>query len=68
VVIGAIVGLGFAPTAVTLVSTAMGGEESLRYALAISIGVTSLLAALGFTGALRSARGVQPPAPVPNIA
>ena len=68
VVIGAIVGLGFAPTAVTLVSTAMGGEESLRYALAISIGVTSLLAALGFTGALRSARVVQPPDPSPAIA
>lgn len=56
VVIGAILGLGIAPTLVTLVSAALGGEETLRYGLTISIGVISLLAALGFTAALRSAR------------
>ncbi|MEJ2575655.1 MAG: MFS transporter [Gammaproteobacteria bacterium] len=56
IVISAIVGLGIAPTLVTLVSAALGGEETLRYALAISIGATSLLAALGFMAALRAAR------------
>jgi MFS family permease len=59
IVFGAIIGLGVAPTLVTLVSTALGGEQTLRYALAISIGATSLLAALGFMMAMRAARQSQ---------
>lgn len=61
IVISAIIGLGVAPTAVTLVSAALGGEQALGYALAISIGVTSLVGALGFLGALRVARREPPP-------
>jgi len=59
IVFGAIIGLGVAPTLVTLVSAAMGGEQSLRYGLTISIGTTSLVAAVGFMRAMRAARRPQ---------
>lgn len=54
VVVGGVVGLGVAPTLVTLVSEVFGGEDALRYGLAAVTATTSLLAALGFTFAMRS--------------
>lgn len=55
VVIGAVVGLGVAPTLVTLISEAFGGEGAIRYGLAIMATATSIAAAFGFAAAMRSA-------------
>jgi MFS family permease len=60
VVVGGVVGLGIAPTTVTIVSEAVGGEDALRHALASVTAVTSLVAAVGFTFALRSIGGREP--------
>jgi MFS family permease len=54
-VVGAIIGYGVAPTLVTLVSQLLGGEDQIRYALVGSGALTSLVAALGFVRAMRSA-------------
>lgn len=55
VVIGAVVGLGVAPTLVTLISGALGGEGAIRYGLAVTAVATSIAAAFGFAIAMRSA-------------
>lgn len=55
IVIGALVGLGLAPTLVTLVSSAMGGESFIRYALSAAVAATSVAALAGFARALRRA-------------
>jgi hypothetical protein len=47
-VIGAIVGFGFAPTLVTLGSSALGGEAHLAMALAITGVATALISFAGF--------------------
>lgn len=52
-VVGAVIGYGVAPTAVTLVSGLLGGEDQVRYALAATTALSSLIAALGFLFALR---------------
>lgn len=52
IVIGAIIGFGVAPTLVTLISDALGREDSLRWGLALTGAGTSTLAALGFASAL----------------
>lgn len=56
IVIGAIIGFGVAPTLVTLIAESIGGENALRYGLAITGAGTSIIAALGFAGALLRAR------------
>lgn len=56
IVIGAIIGFGAAPTLVTLIADAIGGENALRSGLAICGAATSIAAALGFTAALMRAR------------
>ncbi|GAA0655645.1 MFS transporter [Brevundimonas lenta] len=55
VVIGALVGLGVAPTAVTLGSTLLGGEDKLGLALTITGVATSILAFVAFFMAWRAA-------------
>jgi MFS family permease len=55
-VVGSIIGLGVAPSLVTFVSDALGGESALGYALALTGAATSMAAALGFTAALIKAR------------
>lgn len=55
IVVGAVIGLGVAPTAVTLVSAALGGESSVAKALAITGFVVSALGSLGFVLALKRA-------------
>lgn len=56
IVVGAIIGFGVAPTLTTLIADAFGGPHALRYGLtATSVGV-SIISALGFIGALRSAK------------
>lgn len=55
-VLGAVVGLGIAPTLVTLISETIGGEGALRYALAATGAATSVAAALGFATAMLKAR------------
>jgi MFS family permease len=55
IVVGAVLGLGIAPTLVTIVSAALSGENALRYALASVTAATSLLAAVAFTFAVRIA-------------
>lgn len=55
-IIGSIVGLGLAPTLVTLISDALGGEGAIRYGLAATGAATSVIAAIGFTAALARAR------------
>lgn len=52
-VVGAVIGFGVAPTMTTLISDLLGGEGQLRYALAITMAVTSVIAAIGFARALR---------------
>ncbi|HZV84699.1 MAG TPA: MFS transporter [Brevundimonas sp.] len=49
IVVGVLFGFGVAPTAVTLASTALGGEAQLGLALAIVSGVSGVLATLAFT-------------------
>jgi len=56
IVIGAIIGFGVAPTLVTLIAEALGGEQALRYGLAFTGAGASIIAALGFAGALLRAR------------
>lgn len=56
IVIGAIIGFGVAPTLVTLIADALGGEEALRAGLAICGAATSIAATLGFAAALIRAR------------
>lgn len=55
-IVGSIVGLGLAPTLVTLISDALGGEGAIRYGLAATGVATSIAAAIGFTAALIKAR------------
>ncbi|MGD9982239.1 MAG: MFS transporter [Hyphomonadaceae bacterium] len=55
-VVGAIIGLGLAPTLVTLFSDALGGESALRYGLAATCAITGVGAAIGFIAALAQAR------------
>ncbi|MEQ1493124.1 MAG: hypothetical protein ABL932_21490, partial [Terricaulis sp.] len=56
IVIGAIIGFGVAPTLVTLIAGAIGGEKSLPLGLALTGAGTSALAAIGFISALLRAR------------
>lgn len=56
IVVGAVIGFGVAPTLVTLVSDALGGEGHLRTALCVSGLAASIASAAGFILALRSAR------------
>lgn len=56
IVIGAIIGFGVAPTLVTLLASALGGEQALRYGLAITGAGASALAAIGFISAMVRAR------------
>lgn len=56
IVIGAIVGFGVAPTLVTLIASAIGGDKSLPLGLALTSAGTSALAAIGFISALVKAR------------
>lgn len=51
-VLGSIIGLGIAPTMVTMISDAMGGESAIRYGLAATGLITSIAAAIGFVAAL----------------
>ncbi len=51
-VLGSIIGLGIAPTMVTMISDAMGGESAIRYGLTATGLITSTAAAIGFTAAL----------------
>jgi MFS family permease len=53
IVVGAILGLGLAPTLVTLVGDALGGEQMLNWGLTLVSLVTSAVSALGFVFALR---------------
>jgi MFS family permease len=52
-VVGAVIGFGVAPTMTTLISDLLGGEGQLRYALAITMAATSVIAAIGFARAMR---------------
>jgi MFS family permease len=52
-VVGAVIGFGVAPTMTTMISDLLGGESQLRYALAIVMAMTSLIAATGFARAMR---------------
>ena len=52
-VVGAVIGFGVAPTMTTLISDLLGGEGQLRYALAITMAATSIIAAIGFARAMR---------------
>jgi len=56
IVIGAIIGFGVAPTLVTLIADGVGGEQALRYGVALTGAGASIIAAIGFAGALRRAR------------
>jgi len=56
-VVGAVIGFGVAPTATTLISDLLGGESQLRYALAITMAATSVVAAIGFALAMRGGKG-----------
>jgi MFS family permease len=62
IVIGALIGLGLAPTLVTLVSARLGGEAQLRYGLVATTVATSVTAAVGFGMALLTARRAGRPA------
>jgi len=53
IVVGAILGLGLAPTLVTLVGDALGGERMLDWGLTLVSLVTSTASAVGFVIALR---------------
>jgi MFS family permease len=56
IVIGAIVGFGVAPTLVTVIAEILGGDQALRYGLAVTSATASAIAALGFASALLRAR------------
>jgi MFS family permease len=56
IVIGAIIGFGVSPTLVTLIAEVVGGEQALRYGVALTGAGTSTIAALGFASALLRAR------------
>lgn len=56
IVIGAIIGFGAAPTLVTLIGDAIGGENALRYGLALCGAATSIAATIGFGVALLKSR------------
>lgn len=56
IVIGAIIGFGVAPTMVTLIAEGIGGEQALRYGVALTGAATSAIAAIGFISALVRAR------------
>ena len=60
-VVGAVIGYGVAPTLVTLISELLGGEGQLRYALAWTTALTSLIAAAGFALAMHRSRPEAPP-------
>jgi len=66
IVLGALVGFGIAPTMVTLVSKALGGESQLRYGLVATTLATSIAGAVGFLAAARASR--RAPAPVAALA
>ena len=57
-VLGAVVGLGLAPTLVTLISDLLGGEAHIRYGLTAVTLTTSVIAAYGFIRAMRAAEPV----------
>ncbi|MBY0568629.1 MAG: MFS transporter [Hyphomonadaceae bacterium] len=54
-VVASIIGLGIAPTLVTLISDAFGGEGAIRYGLAATGAATSIAAAIGFSAAMINA-------------
>lgn len=54
IVVGAVIGFGVAPTLVTLISDALGGNDAIRYGLTATGVATSVLAALGFISAMRA--------------
>lgn len=54
IVIGAMIGFGLAPTLVTVVSQALGGEQFIGPSLAWTGFVTSAIGAIGFALALRN--------------
>lgn len=56
IVVGAVFGLGIAPTAVTLVSDLFGGEAHVRSGLTVVTLVTSVIASIGFILAGRAGR------------
>ncbi len=55
-VVGGVIGLGLAPTLVTLVSTAMGGESWVGPALSATGAATSIFALAGFVYAMKAIR------------
>ncbi len=52
IVIGAVIGFGIAPTMVTMISDALGGAGAIRYGLAATGVLTSVVATLGFGAAM----------------
>ena len=56
IVVSAVIGLGVAPTLVSLISEMLGGEDQVRYALAATTALTSIASAIGFALALRGPR------------
>jgi len=62
--LGALVGFGIAPTMVTLISKALGGESQLRFGLVATTLVTSIAGAVGFLAAARASKKAQVPATV----
>lgn len=56
IVVGAVFGLGIAPTVVTLVSDLFGGEAHVREGLTVVTLVTSVIASIGFLAAARAGR------------
>jgi MFS family permease len=56
IVVSAVVGLGVAPTLVSVISEMLGGEDQVRYALAATTALTSIVSAIGFALALRGPR------------
>lgn len=55
-VVGAVIGFGVAPTLVTGISSLLGGESQIGLALAITSGLTSAIAGLGFAAAMLAGR------------
>ncbi|HSW11262.1 MAG TPA: MFS transporter [Solimonas sp.] len=53
IVVGSLFGIGMAPTLVTLISSALGGESHVREGLTLLVLFSSLASAIGFTLALR---------------
>lgn len=49
-----LVGYGVGPLVVGIISTAIGGNESLRYALVVTMGVSILLTSINFAAAART--------------